>query len=189
MPPPAPVTTTPAPRTASTIDLLRPGSGLFSGRQTNRSVCFGKGSAQHGRGAWGRFTDRLRRGAPGAPPLVPDPARGAGGAQVHVHDRDAFGPARTGIALLVTVRRVRSGFARRADGWTDKLTGSAWGRTAIDAGAGVDEAVAAARRSRPPSGGCAGSTCCTGERGARRRRAPRTGTGGQRWEVNSTTCW
>lgn len=59
-----------------------------------------------------------------------------------MHDRDAFGPARTGIALLVTARRVQSGFARRADGWIGKLTGSAWARTAVDAGAGVDEVVA-----------------------------------------------
>ncbi|GHF80383.1 exo-beta-N-acetylmuramidase NamZ family protein [Streptomyces thermodiastaticus] len=66
-----------------------------------------------------------------------------GGVQLHVHDRDAFDPVRTGIALLVTAKRVWSGFAWRSDDWIDKLTGSARVRTMIDAGAGTDEVVAA----------------------------------------------
>ncbi|MFG2131142.1 exo-beta-N-acetylmuramidase NamZ domain-containing protein [Streptomyces sp. NPDC048751] len=69
-----------------------------------------------------------------------------GGVQIHVHDRDTFDPVRTGIALLVTAKRVWSGFAWRPDHWIDKLTGSSWVRTAIDAGAGVDEVVAGWRR-------------------------------------------
>ncbi|MEU3935164.1 DUF1343 domain-containing protein [Streptomyces sp. NPDC029044] len=65
-----------------------------------------------------------------------------GGVQVHVHDRAAFDPVRTGIALLVTAKRVWSGFAWRPDNWIDKLTGSARVRTMIDAGADTDEVVA-----------------------------------------------
>ncbi|MFJ5731368.1 exo-beta-N-acetylmuramidase NamZ family protein [Streptomyces paradoxus] len=65
-----------------------------------------------------------------------------GGVQVHVHDRAAFDPVRTGIALLVTAKTVWSGFAWRPDHWIDKLTGSARVRTMIDAGAGTDEVVA-----------------------------------------------
>ncbi|MBX9366711.1 exo-beta-N-acetylmuramidase NamZ domain-containing protein, partial [Streptomyces sp. WAC04114] len=65
-----------------------------------------------------------------------------GGVQVHVHDRDAFDPVRTGIALLVTAKQVWSGFAWRPDNWIDKLTGSTFVRTMIDAGADTDEVVA-----------------------------------------------
>ncbi|MER7479795.1 DUF1343 domain-containing protein [Streptomyces sp. NPDC126510] len=65
-----------------------------------------------------------------------------GGVQVHVHDRAAFDPVRTGIALLVTAKKAWSGFAWRPDNWIDKLTGSARVRTMIDAGAGTDEVVA-----------------------------------------------
>jgi uncharacterized protein YbbC (DUF1343 family) len=65
-----------------------------------------------------------------------------GGVQVHVHDRAAFDPVRTGIALLVTAKRVWSGFAWRPDNWIDKLTGSARVRTMIDAGADTDEVAA-----------------------------------------------
>ncbi|WP_254711638.1 exo-beta-N-acetylmuramidase NamZ domain-containing protein, partial [Streptomyces sp. TRM64462] len=69
-----------------------------------------------------------------------------GGVQLHVHDREAFDPVRTGIALLVTAKRAWSGFAWRADRWIDKLTGSATVRTLIDAGADTDEVVAAWQR-------------------------------------------
>ncbi|MER5256578.1 DUF1343 domain-containing protein [Streptomyces sp. NPDC002855] len=64
-----------------------------------------------------------------------------GGVQLHVHDRDAYDPVRTGIALLVTAKKVWSGFAWRPDNWIDKLTGSTRVRTMIDAGAGTDEVV------------------------------------------------
>ncbi|MGA4953352.1 exo-beta-N-acetylmuramidase NamZ family protein [Streptomyces lydicamycinicus] len=66
-----------------------------------------------------------------------------GGVQLHVHDRAAFDPVRTGIGLLVTAKRVWSGFAWRPDHGIDRLTGSALVRTMIDAGAGPDEIVAA----------------------------------------------
>ncbi|MER6714278.1 DUF1343 domain-containing protein [Streptomyces sp. NPDC006386] len=65
-----------------------------------------------------------------------------GGVQLHVHDRVAFDPVRTGIALLVTAKQVWSGFAWRPDHWIDKLTGSTRVRTMIDAGADTDEVVA-----------------------------------------------
>jgi uncharacterized protein YbbC (DUF1343 family) len=65
-----------------------------------------------------------------------------GGVQIHVHDRAAYDPVRTGVALLVTAKQVWSGFAWRSDNWIDKLTGSTHVRTAIDAGAGTDEVVA-----------------------------------------------
>ncbi|MFH8491678.1 exo-beta-N-acetylmuramidase NamZ family protein [Streptomyces longisporoflavus] len=66
-----------------------------------------------------------------------------GGVQLHVHDREAYDPVRTGIALLVTAKRAWSGFAWRSDNWIDKLTGTTRVRTMIDAGAGTDEVVAA----------------------------------------------
>ncbi|HEY9367748.1 DUF1343 domain-containing protein, partial [Streptomyces sp.] len=66
-----------------------------------------------------------------------------GGVQLHVHDRAAFDPVRTGIALLVTAKRSWSGFAWRPDNWIDKLTGSTRVRTLIDAGATPDEVAAA----------------------------------------------
>ncbi|MFI1101321.1 exo-beta-N-acetylmuramidase NamZ domain-containing protein [Streptomyces melanogenes] len=66
-----------------------------------------------------------------------------GGVQLHVHDRESYDPARTGVALLVTAKKVWSGFAWRPDHWIDKLTGSAAVRTLIDAGAGTDEVVGA----------------------------------------------
>lgn len=68
-----------------------------------------------------------------------------GGMQLHVHDPAAFDPVRIGIGLLVTAGRVWSGFRWRADHWIDRLTGSAWVRTAIDAGADPDEVVAGRR--------------------------------------------
>jgi uncharacterized protein YbbC (DUF1343 family) len=65
-----------------------------------------------------------------------------GGVQLHVHDRAAYDPVRTGIGLLVTAKRTFPGFAWRPDNWLDKLTGSTQVRTAIDAGASADEVVA-----------------------------------------------
>jgi uncharacterized protein YbbC (DUF1343 family) len=64
-----------------------------------------------------------------------------GGVQIHVHDRPAYDPVRTGIGLLVTARRTWSDFAWRPDNWIDKLTGSTRVRTMIDAGASTDEVV------------------------------------------------
>ncbi|MFJ8674605.1 exo-beta-N-acetylmuramidase NamZ domain-containing protein [Streptomyces sp. NPDC093589] len=66
-----------------------------------------------------------------------------GGVQLHVHDRESFDPVRTGIGLLVTAKKVWSGFAWRPDNGIDRLTGSSRVRTMIDAGAGTDEVVGA----------------------------------------------
>ncbi|MFK8908747.1 exo-beta-N-acetylmuramidase NamZ domain-containing protein, partial [Streptomyces sp. YS-3] len=66
-----------------------------------------------------------------------------GGLQLHVHDRLSYDAVRTGVALLVTAKKVWSDFAWRADHWIDKLTGSAVVRTLIDAGADTDEVVGA----------------------------------------------
>ncbi|MER7899682.1 DUF1343 domain-containing protein [Streptomyces sp. NPDC096046] len=77
-----------------------------------------------------------------APTFSKYQGRTIGGVQLHVHDRAAFDPVRTGIALLVTAQRVWSGFAWRPDHWIDKLTGSTRVRTMIDAGADTDEVVA-----------------------------------------------
>ncbi|WP_171113290.1 MULTISPECIES: DUF1343 domain-containing protein [Streptomyces] len=64
-----------------------------------------------------------------------------GGVQLHVHDRAAFDPVRTGIGLLITAKQTWSGFTWRSDNWIDKLTGSTLVRTMIDAGASTDEVV------------------------------------------------
>ncbi|QES53958.1 DUF1343 domain-containing protein [Streptomyces venezuelae] len=64
-----------------------------------------------------------------------------GGVRLIVHDREAFDPVRSGIGLLITARRVWSGFGWRADHWIDRLTGSDRVRTLVDAGADVDEVV------------------------------------------------
>ncbi|MER5491957.1 DUF1343 domain-containing protein [Streptomyces sp. NPDC002490] len=73
-----------------------------------------------------------------------------GGVQLHVHDRTAFDPVRTGIGLLITAKRTWRDFRWRFDPgpgtfWVDHLTGSPLVRTAIDGGAEVDEVVAAWR--------------------------------------------
>lgn len=78
-----------------------------------------------------------------APTFSKFQGRTIGGVQLHVHDRAAYDPVRTGIALLVTAKKVWSGFTWRADNWIDKLTGSTSVRTMIDAGATADEVVAA----------------------------------------------
>jgi uncharacterized protein YbbC (DUF1343 family) len=66
-----------------------------------------------------------------------------GGLQLHVHDRDAFDAVRTGIALLITAKRLYGDFAWRADNDIATLTGSDRVGTMIDAGATTDQVVAA----------------------------------------------
>ncbi|MEU6776134.1 DUF1343 domain-containing protein [Streptomyces sp. NPDC046759] len=78
-----------------------------------------------------------------APTFSKFQGRTVGGVQIHVHDRSVYDPVRTGIALLVTVRRVWDGFAWRPDDWIDRLTGSTRVRTMIDAGATTDEVTGA----------------------------------------------
>jgi uncharacterized protein YbbC (DUF1343 family) len=77
-----------------------------------------------------------------APTFSKFQGRTVGGVQIHVHDRAAYDPVRTGVALLVSAKKVWSGFTWRSDNWIDKLTGSTRVRTMIDAGASADEVVA-----------------------------------------------
>ena len=68
-----------------------------------------------------------------------------GGVQMHVTDVRAFDAVRTGIAMLVTAKRVYPEFAWRPDNYIDKLTGSTRVRTLINGGAGTDDVVEAWR--------------------------------------------
>ncbi|WP_018570395.1 exo-beta-N-acetylmuramidase NamZ domain-containing protein [Streptomyces sp. PsTaAH-124] len=121
------------------------GTNLSEGRGTTRP--FELLGAQGLDGRWADAANAL--GLPGvrfreayfAPMFSKFEGKTVGGVQIHVHDRAAFDPLRTGIALLVTAKRVWSGFAWRPDDWIDKLTGSARVRTMIDAGADTDEVV------------------------------------------------
>ncbi|MFI1563424.1 exo-beta-N-acetylmuramidase NamZ domain-containing protein [Streptomyces sp. NPDC020490] len=125
---------------------LLEGTNLSEGRGTTRP--FELLGADGVDGRWAAAVNEL--GLPGvrfreayfAPAFSKYQGKTVGGVQVHVHDRAAFDPVRTGIALLVTAKRVFDGFAWRSDGWIDKLTGSARVRTLIDAGADTDEVVA-----------------------------------------------
>ncbi|MCS0602008.1 DUF1343 domain-containing protein [Streptomyces sp. LP11] len=125
------------------------GTNLSEGRGTTRP--FELLGAEGIDGRWAAATNGL--GLPGvrfreayfAPTFSKFAGKTVGGVQVHVHDRAAFDPVRTGIALLVTAREVWDGFAWRSDDWIDKLTGSTRVRTMIDAGAGTDEVTGAWR--------------------------------------------
>ncbi|MFJ8200357.1 exo-beta-N-acetylmuramidase NamZ domain-containing protein [Streptomyces sp. NPDC096152] len=122
------------------------GTNLSEGRGTTRP--FELLGADGIDGRWAAEAGRLAlpgvrfREAYFAPTFSKFQGTTVGGVQVHVHDRAAFDPVRTGIALLVTARKVWSGFAWRPDHWIDKLTGSTWVRTAIDSGADTDAVVA-----------------------------------------------
>ncbi|MFI8964221.1 exo-beta-N-acetylmuramidase NamZ domain-containing protein [Streptomyces sp. NPDC053493] len=123
------------------------GTNLSEGRGTTRP--FELLGAEGVDGRWAEAANAL--GLPGvrfreayfAPTFSKFQGRTVGGVQLMVSDREAFDPVRTGIALLVTARRVWSGFAWRPDNWIDKLTGSSRVRTMIDAGAAADEVAAA----------------------------------------------
>ncbi|MEU7412149.1 DUF1343 domain-containing protein [Streptomyces sp. NPDC042638] len=123
------------------------GTNLSEGRGTTRP--FELLGAEGIDGRWAAAVNAL--GLPGvrfreayfAPTFSKFAGRTAGGVQLHVTDRAAYDPVRTGIALLVTARKVWDGFAWRSDDWIDKLTGSDRVRTMIDAGAGTDEVTGA----------------------------------------------
>jgi len=60
------------------------------------------------------------------------------GVQLHIHDRDAFRPVRTGIALLVAIHALHPGefaFLPGDPSFFDKLAGNSWIRQAILDGA------------------------------------------------------
>ncbi|MET7987831.1 DUF1343 domain-containing protein [Streptomyces sp. NPDC005281] len=123
------------------------GTNLSEGRGTTRP--FELLGAEGLDGRWAAAAGELDlpgvhfREAYFAPTFSKFQGRTIGGVQIHVHDRAAYEPVRTGIALLVTAKKAWSGFAWRPDNWIDKLTGSTLVRTMTDAGAGTDEVVAA----------------------------------------------
>jgi uncharacterized protein YbbC (DUF1343 family) len=66
-----------------------------------------------------------------------------GGVELQITDRGEFDAITTAVAMLVTAKALYpSDFAWRSDNWIDKLTGSDWVRTAIDAGKTTDQVVA-----------------------------------------------
>ncbi|MDV9174920.1 DUF1343 domain-containing protein [Streptomyces sp. W16] len=144
--PPSPNMPTPDTALVYSGTCLFEGTNLSEGRGTTRP--FELLGAEGVDGRWAAAVNQL--GLPGvhfreayfAPTFSKFQGRTVGGVQIHVHDRAAFNPVRTGIALLVTAKKVWSGFGWRSDHWIDRLTGSARVRTAIDAGAGTDEVVA-----------------------------------------------
>ncbi|WP_030418034.1 exo-beta-N-acetylmuramidase NamZ domain-containing protein [Streptomyces sp. NRRL F-5065] len=148
--PPSPNMPTPETALVYAGTCLFEGTNLSEGRGTTRP--FELLGAEGLDGRWAAAANEA--GLPGvrfreayfAPVFSKFEGKTVGGVQLHVHDRAAFDPVRTGIALLVTARRVWDGFAWRPDHWIDTLTGSTRVRTMIDAGAGTDEVVGAWQR-------------------------------------------
>ncbi|WP_019066036.1 exo-beta-N-acetylmuramidase NamZ family protein [Streptomyces hokutonensis] len=144
--PPSPNMPTPDTALVYSGTCLFEGTNLSEGRGTTRP--FELLGAEGIDGRWAAAVNRLAlpgvhfREAYFAPTFSKFQGKTVGGVQIHVHDRAAFDPVRTGIALLVTAKKVWSGFGWRSDHWIDNLTGSARVRTAIDAGASTDEVVA-----------------------------------------------
>jgi uncharacterized protein YbbC (DUF1343 family) len=144
--PPSPNMPTPECALVYSGTCLFEGTNLSEGRGTTRP--FELLGAEGVDGRWAAAANGL--GLPGvrfreayfAPTFSKFQGKTVGGVQLHVHDRAAFDPVRTGIALLVTAKRTWDGFAWRSDNWIDKLTGSTQVRTMIDAGADTDEVVA-----------------------------------------------
>ncbi|MEV7423233.1 DUF1343 domain-containing protein [Streptomyces sp. NPDC091212] len=147
--PPSPNMPTPDTALVYAGTCLFEGTNLSEGRGTTRP--FELLGAEGIDGRWAEAANALSlpgvrlREAYFTPTFSKFEGRTVGGVQLHVHDRAAFDPVRTAIALLVTARRTWSGFAWRADHWIDKLTGSTGVRTMIDAGADTDEIVGAWR--------------------------------------------
>jgi uncharacterized protein YbbC (DUF1343 family) len=144
--PPSPNMPTPDTALVYAGTCLFEGTNLSEGRGTTRP--FELLGAEGVDGRWAAAANDL--GLPGvrfreayfAPTFSKFQGKTVGGVQIHVHDRAAYDPVRTGIGLLVTAKRVWPGFAWRPDNWIDKLTGSTRVRTLIDAGAGADDVVA-----------------------------------------------
>ncbi|ALV38939.1 DUF1343 domain-containing protein [Streptomyces sp. CdTB01] len=144
--PPSPNMPTPDTALVYSGTCLFEGTNLSEGRGTTRP--FELLGADGIDGRWAARVSELDlpgvhfREAYFAPTFSKFQGRTVGGVQIHVHDRNAYAPVRTGIALLVTAKQVWDGFAWRSDHWIDKLTGSAQVRTAIDAGASTEDVVA-----------------------------------------------
>ncbi|MET9323511.1 DUF1343 domain-containing protein [Streptomyces sp. NPDC003038] len=144
--PPSPNMATPA------TALVYSGTCLFEG--TNMSE--GRGTVQPFEllgapgvdGRWAAAANSL--GLPGAhfreayykPTFSKYSGKIVGGLQIHVHDRTAYDPVRTAVALLVTAKATWKDFAWRPDHFIDKLSGSDRLRTMIDKGAGLDDITA-----------------------------------------------
>ncbi|MGW4084438.1 exo-beta-N-acetylmuramidase NamZ family protein [Streptomyces sp. NPDC004822] len=143
--PPSPNMPTPDTALVYAGTCLFEGTNLSEGRGTTRP--FELLGADGVDGRWAAAVNELDlpgvrfREAYFAPTFSKFQGQTIGGVQLHVHDRAAFDPVRTGVALLVTAKRTWSGFAWRSDNWIDKLTGSTQVRTMIDAGADTDEVV------------------------------------------------
>ncbi|MEU6595902.1 exo-beta-N-acetylmuramidase NamZ family protein [Streptomyces flaveolus] len=145
--PPSPNMPTPETALVYSGTCMFEGTNLSEGRGTTRP--FELLGAEGVDGRWAAAANEA--GLPGvrfreayfSPTFSKFQGKTVGGVQIHVTDRAAYDPVRTGIALLVTARKAWSGFAWRSDNWIDKLTGSARVRTMIDAGAGTDEVVGA----------------------------------------------
>ncbi|MFG3048403.1 exo-beta-N-acetylmuramidase NamZ domain-containing protein [Streptomyces sp. NPDC048241] len=145
--PPSPNMPTPDTALVYSGTCLFEGTNLSEGRGTTRP--FELLGAEGIDGRWAAEANKA--GLPGvrfreayfAPTFSKFQGKTVGGVQLHVHDPAAFDPVLTGVALLVTARRVWDGFAWRPDNWIDKLTGSERVRTMIDAGAGAEEVAAA----------------------------------------------
>ncbi|MFJ8015252.1 exo-beta-N-acetylmuramidase NamZ domain-containing protein [Streptomyces sp. NPDC096339] len=141
--PPSPNVPTPDTALAYTGTCLFEGTNLSEGRGT--TTPFEVVGAEGIDRRWAESANAL--GLPGVwfreayftPTFSKHVGKLCGGVRLIVHDREAFDPVRAGIGLLVTARRVWSGFGWRADHWIDKLTGSDRVRTMVDAGAGVEE--------------------------------------------------
>ncbi|MFF2508528.1 exo-beta-N-acetylmuramidase NamZ domain-containing protein [Streptomyces sp. NPDC058067] len=122
------------------------GTNLSEGRGTTRP--FELLGADGVDGRWAAAANELAlpgvdfREAYFAPTFSKFQGRTVGGVQIHVRDRAAYDPVRTGVGLLVTAKKVWKDFAWRSDNWIDKLTGSTRVRTMIDSGASGDEVVA-----------------------------------------------
>ncbi|MFJ9041299.1 exo-beta-N-acetylmuramidase NamZ domain-containing protein [Streptomyces sp. NPDC102406] len=145
--PPSPNMPTPDTALVYSGTCLFEGTNLSEGRGTTRP--FELIGADGIDGRWAAALGELAlpgvhfREAYFAPTFSKFQGKTIGGVQLHVDDREAYDPVRTGIALLVTAKAVWRGFAWRPDNWIDKLTGSTRVRTMIDAGASTDEVVAA----------------------------------------------
>ncbi|MEU3143675.1 MULTISPECIES: exo-beta-N-acetylmuramidase NamZ domain-containing protein [unclassified Streptomyces] len=144
--PPSPNMPTPETALVYAGTCLFEGTNLSEGRGTTRPFELLGAEGIDGRwaaGANGLGLAGVRfREAYFAPTFSKFRGRTVGGVQLHVHDREAFDPVRTGVGLLVSAKRTWSGFAWRPDHWIDRLTGSERVRTMIDAGADTDEVVA-----------------------------------------------
>ncbi|MGW5469626.1 exo-beta-N-acetylmuramidase NamZ family protein [Streptomyces chartreusis] len=144
--PPSPNMPTPDTALVYSGTCLFEGTNLSEGRGTTRP--FELLGAEGIDRRWAEAAEALElpgvhfREAYFAPTFSKFQGKTVGGVQIHIHDRAAYDPVRTGIALLVTAKKVWSGFAWRPDNWIDKLTGNTRVRTLIDAGASTDEVVA-----------------------------------------------